>query len=266
VRLIALLQRSFGRARVLLLPLAAVLVLFQVLIVSVARYLRDSGAFSQLLAFLPPFVQQLAGGVFSGFGSMVAFGFFHPVVIIVFVATAIVIASEPAADVESGLVDLLLARAIGRWQLIARSLVMTLLTTTAIAGLMVAASRASTILLARPSVEPSTAVILKLAANLIALAWIMGSLSLAIAAVVRRRGAATGAAGIAALVLFFLNFLAEIWPRLRPYGPLSPFHYYQPTVIIAGGATRWATDIATLLAGAALLSLIAFVAFARRDV
>jgi putative exporter of polyketide antibiotics len=74
-----------------------------------------------------------------------------------------------------------------------------------------------------------------------------------------------GTAGIVALAAYLLNVLAELWPRIRPYGKLSPFHYYQPMAIIGGGVSTWAADVGILLAIAACLVGVAFVAFSRRD-
>jgi beta-exotoxin I transport system permease protein len=266
VTLSALIGRSFGRASGLVASLSIVLMTFQVMVVLAATYLRETEGFSQLIGALPAFVQQMTGPIFASFGSMAAFGFFHPVVVIVFVGTAIVVASEPAADVESGLVDLILARPVARWQLVARSLAMMVLTTTGMVTLMVMASRVSMMVLAPPGTALSLGILGKLASNLAAVAWVLGTVSLAAAAIVRRRSAAAGGAAIIALALYLLNLLAEIWPRVQPYGRLSPFHYYQATLIITGTANRWASDIAALAGAAAVLSVVAFVAFARRDV
>jgi ABC-2 type transport system permease protein len=262
----ALLRRSFGRARGLLLPLGAVLTLFQVLVVAAAAYVAQHQGFSSLLAFLPPFVQQAMGGVFSSFGAMVAFGYFHPVVIVVFVGTAIVVASEPAADVETGLVDLLLARPVPRAHLVTRSVLMVALTTATLAGLMVTASWLTMRSLVAEDTALSPSVLLRLAANLVALAWAVGAAALAVSCLMRRRAAAAGSVGIAALAVYVLNFLADLWPRLRPIVPLSPFHYYRPLGIVSGQGTEWLGDVGLLVGTAAVFCGIAFVAFDRRDV
>ncbi|MBI2221841.1 MAG: ABC transporter permease subunit [Acidobacteria bacterium] len=263
--LLALLHRSFRRARALLMALAAVLAAFQVLVVLAAGYLHQQGGFSQVVALLPPMAQQLMGGVFSSFGSMVAFGYFHPVVIIVMVGLAIVVASEPAADVESGVVDLVLARPIRRGHLVTRSLLMLLLTTSIIASLMVAASWSSLQMLAPPGASLRAAVVAKLATNLVAVAWAAGALALAVASLAKRRGAAAGGVAIVVLALYLLNVLAEINPRIRPYAPLSPFHYYQPIGIVSGMGTRWAGDVSLLVGVAAVFAAVAFVAYSKRD-
>jgi ABC-2 type transport system permease protein len=263
----ALLGRSFRRARALLISLAAVLVLFQALVVTAAEYLEKQQGFAQIVALLPVLAQQLMGAIFSSFAAMVAFGYFHPVVVIVFVGLAIVMASEPAADVESGVVDLVLGRPVARAHLVSRSVLVLILATGGIAALMVTASRLST-----ATIAPAHAAtiplptLLRLAANLVAVSWVAGAFALAAAAVVGRRGTAVGSAGIVALVAYLLNVLAELWPRVRPYGKLSPFHYYQPMTIINGsGVAAWATDVAILLVASACLIAFAYAAFARRD-
>lgn len=261
----ALLHRSFRRSRGLLIALAAVLVVFQVLVVIAASTLEEQGSFTRMVALLPPFVQQALGGVFSSFASMVAFGYFHPVVVIVFGGLAIFVASEPAADVESGVVDLVLARPIRRAHVVTRSLIMLGLTTTVIAALMVGASWLSLLAVAPRGTGIRFAVLVKLASNLIAVAWAVGAMALAAAAVARRRAAAGGGVAIVALALYLLNFLADLLPRLKPYGPWSPFHYYQPIGIVSGLGTRWTGDVLLLTAVAGLFATAAFVGFSRRD-
>ncbi|HSL21404.1 MAG TPA: hypothetical protein VK886_07710 [Vicinamibacterales bacterium] len=263
--MLALLGRSFARARGLLVALAAVLVMFQVLVVVAATYVRAQKGFSQFLALLPPMAQQVMGGIFSSFGSMVAFGYFHPVVIMVFVGLAIIVASEPAADVESGVVDLVLARPVRRACVVARSALMLTITTCGIAAMMVTASWLALRWAAPPGAGLPARVLVKLAVNLVAVAWTLGALSLLAASVSRRRGAAAGSVGIVALALYLLTLLADVWPRARPYGPISPFHYFQPLGIVSGLGTRWGTDVLTLAAAGVAFCALAVLAYSRRD-
>jgi hypothetical protein len=67
------------------------------------------------------------------------------------------------------------------------------------------------------------------------------------------------------LALYLLNFLAEVNPRVRPFAPLSPFHYYQPIGIVSGLGTRWAGDVSMLVGVAVVLAIVAFLAFSKRD-
>ena len=264
-QLVALAVRSFRRSSGLLVSLAGVLVIFQVLVVVAASYLREQQGFSQLVALLPVVAQQFFGAFLSSFTGMVAFGYWHPVVVIAFVGVAIIVASEPAADVESGVVDLTLARPVPRARVITRSVLVTSLTTVVLVVLMAASSAASlTGVAGTDAVGPVMKVVGKLAANLVAVSWCVGSLALAASAVLSRRGSAAGGAGVIAFALYLLNAIAEISPRFKPYGPYSPFHYYQPMAIVAGGS-GWMGDILLLVGVAAVFCAIAYLAWSRRD-
>lgn len=262
-----LVARSIGRSRALLVALAGVLVLFQVFLVIAAAYFEESRAFSQIAAFLPMAVQQMVGAaVFASFKGFVSFGYFHPIVVITFVGAAIYLASEPASDIESGMVDIILARPVRRALVITRSLGAMLVGTLTMALLMFAASRAALAALAPAGASvPSAVALLRLDANLLAVAWVFGALSLALAANARRRAAAAGAAGVIALVLYLVNFLSGVWPKAKAYGPVSPFHYYDAVPLMMGQTAQWLPHIATLVAMAAVLCVAAYVSFSRRD-
>jgi ABC-2 type transport system permease protein len=264
----ALIGRSIGRARALLIALSGVLVLFQVFLVIAAAYFEESRAFSQIAAFLPMAVQQMVGAaVFVSFKGFASFGYFHPIVIITFVGSAIYLASEPAGDVETGMVDVILARPVRRALVITRSLAAMMIGTVAMAALMFIASRAAIAAFAPAGAAlPPAAALLRLDANLIAVAWVFGSLALAISAVARRRAAAAGSAGVVALILYLLNFLSGVWPKAQAYGPLSPFHYYDAVPIMMGQTARWMPHLLTLLAMSAALCAVAYFSFSRRDV
>ena len=76
---------------------------------------------------IPAFLQRGLGGhamLLASFNGTVTFGYFHPVIAIMVSVLAIYMASEPAHDVESGLVDLVLARSIPRHRLMTRSLLL----------------------------------------------------------------------------------------------------------------------------------------------
>jgi ABC-2 type transport system permease protein len=261
----ALVRRSFRRSRWLLISLAAVLAIFQVLVVVAASYLREQAGFSQVVALLPAVAQQFFGAFLSSFTGMVAFGYWHPVVVIAFVGVAVVVASEPAADLESGVVDLVLARPVRRSRVVTRSVIVTGLTTLALVVLMVATTAVSLGAVAgSAAVAPAVRMVTKLAANLVAVSWCLGALALAASTMLSRRGAAAGSTGVIAFALYLLNALADVSPTFKPYGPYSPFHYYQPMAVIAGGS-RWQSDIAVLLVVAAVLCAIAYAAWSRRD-
>jgi hypothetical protein len=211
-------------------------------------------------------VQEALGGLMiASFGGTIALGFFHPVVMLALSCGAIYVASEPAGEVEHGLVDLIAARPVPRHLLMTRSLLVYAGLMGAIVGLMFLANQTAVRLLA-PAGVPLLARsrLLWAAANLVAVVWSLGAASLAIAAGARRRATAAGTMSLIAVCLYLLHFAAAAWARLRPAARISPFHYYEstPTLLGLGVPVR---NIVVLLAATAILFVAAQVVYARRD-
>ena len=113
--MIALLVRSASQARYLLLGSFALLFGFQLIIVGQAAEIERTQSFSRMADLLPGFLQRGLGSkamLLATFRGTVAFGYFHPVVCVLVAVVAMYILTEPAHEVESGLVDLELARAV----------------------------------------------------------------------------------------------------------------------------------------------------------
>jgi ABC-2 type transport system permease protein len=267
VKLRALVLRSLGRARGLLVTVGLVLAAFELVLVIAAAYLHETKAFSQIAAFLPIFLQQIVGAAaFTSFSGLVGFGYFHPIVVITFVGIAIVLASEPAGEVEDGLVNLVLARPVPRRIVVFRTILAFTIGTSFIALGMALANWLAILAWRPPDARaPSSATLLQLVGNLLAVGWTFGALSLLAATLARRRAVAAGTAGVIALGLYLLNFLAGISPSLQPYGSWSPFHYYEAMSIVMGASANWLRDVAILLTATTVLSAASFVAYSRRD-
>lgn len=264
--LATLVRRSLSRQRALILGLAALLSGFQFLLVIVAGNLQRQGLYSQLAALVPPFIQEALGGMMvSSFGGTIALGFFHPVVMLSLSCGAIYLASEPAGEVEHGLVDLVVARPVPRHLIVTRSIIVCAGVTTAIVALMFAANSTAVRLFAPQGVTLlSRSRLLWVACNLLAVAWCFGAAALAMAAQARRRGTAAGAIALVAVFLYLLQFAAAAWTALRPVARISPFHYYEalPTLLGFSQPTR---NIMGLLAATGILFVIAQFLYARRD-
>ncbi len=263
----ALIARSLGRARFLLLGLFAMLCALQVVVVFAAAQVQRSGTLSALQGLFPQFFQSMIGGlVFGSFAGLVSLGFLHPVVVLVLVETAIFLASEPAWEVEAGIVDLTMARPVPRGAAVARSAAIAFGATAALLLLMLGAMRLSLhgLAPANASWPPLTTQAL-LALNLMAVVWWFGGLGLLVAAVVRRRSIAIGATGLLAVTLYLFNLVAEISPSMRPYRPFAPFHYFNYTLLMSGSHQAWPRDTGLLLASAAVLCIAAWRVYARRD-
>jgi hypothetical protein len=265
--LIALVTRSLERARALIAALVVVMCGFQVVLAILASEMARTNTFSLLTTLMPTAVQNLAGGmVFGTFGGFAAFGFFHPVVVLVFCGMAVFLASEPAWEVEAGLVDLTLARAIPRALVMTRTLLVTCGATAAIAILMALAARVSMTAFAQPGAgTPALRTTISLAINLLVLGWWFGALSLLAAAFARRRSVAAGGAGLAAVGLYLLHLYAEMSTRAAAIRPLLPFHYFNASAILRDAASTWPRDVAILLLTAAVMAAVSYGVYERRD-
>ncbi len=122
----ALVWRSLIQGRLVLLGCIAVLTGLQVVIVGQASALEENNSFGRMAELVPGFLQRGLGSqalLLVSFKGTVAFGYFHPVVAAVISVLAVYFVTEPAYEVESGLVDLTLARSIPRHVIVTRSIV-----------------------------------------------------------------------------------------------------------------------------------------------
>ena len=236
--LFPLIGRSVTRVRGIFLGVAALLSAFQVALVLQAASFDEQQMFETLGRMTPGFIQRWLGEnitALASFGGIVAFGYFHPVVVLITALLAAFVASEPAADIEDGHVDLLLSRPIARHWLLTRSAVLSLASPVMLAAMMLTSTWTAVALFSPASARgPSAVTLLMLAVHLVAVAWWFGALSLALAGMARRRVAAFVPAAIAAAALYFVNVLAASWRPARAAAVLSPFSYYQGTEIVAG--------------------------------
>jgi hypothetical protein len=268
MHLVALVRRSIGRTPGVLAGLAALLTAMQLLFVIVAASQQQSQSFNLLARLAPAFVQRQFGSalpMFLSFGGLVTFGFFHPVVVLTVALAAAFLASELAADVEGGQVDLLLSRPLARHWLVTRSLVLVLSAPMVLVLLMIAASRlALGVFAPEGAIWPSLGTIGLMGAHLAAIAWCFGTFGLAIAAMVKRRVSALGPAAIGAVAFYLLDVLAGAWQPIAPAALLSPFHYYQGTSVLAGTASS-TRDLLVLGSMSLVSSIVAYWRFSARD-
>ena len=112
--LAALVGHSLRRRRGLLLASAVMLIVFQFFMIFAARALENSGGFRQIEVLIPEFLAQWTNMMAASFQGFVLFGYTDPAVQLVLIAIAISIATEPAAEIESKFIDLLMARPLSR--------------------------------------------------------------------------------------------------------------------------------------------------------
>jgi hypothetical protein len=266
---LVLAAHSLRRVRPMLIGLGLLLAAFQFLLVQMGAYLVRHSAFGALSGMMPDFIRAIVGPsavAFMSFAGVVSLGYFHPMVIAAVVGVTIAIASEPAAEVETRFVDLTLARHLTRTAVVGRTWLVFATATVFIVGMMTAGSRVGLACCAPSEIDaPSTMLLVRLAVSLASVMVCWCGVTLAVAACVRRRAVASATVGIAALAAFLLDYVGRAWEPAAAISRVSPFHYFEPTALIAGAPLN-ASQIAVLIAIGAAGGAIGWGVFTRRDI
>jgi ABC-type transport system involved in multi-copper enzyme maturation permease subunit len=266
--MMALLRRSASQARYVLLGAFCVLCGFQIIIVGQAAEIERTQSFSRLADLLPAFLQRGLGSkamLLASFKGTVAFGYFHPVVCMLVSVIAMYLTTEPAHEVESGLVDIELSRSLPRHLLLTRSLLLAEASIVAAVLLMGLGTWIGVRLFAAGDLDlPRPAVMARLLLHLLAVASAFGGFALFVASRSRRWTTAFTTVVLLAVVFYMIDFLAIGWRPMRVVSWLSPFHYYPALSIVAGDAPVWGNLVVLFSAASAWVAL-AYWNFERRD-
>jgi len=261
----ALLRHSLRRWRGFLTATATIVVLFQIFVILAARDLELSGRFRLLAAVLPAFMSQWTNMAAASFAGFVLFGYSHPLVELFLIAVAIGVGSEPAAEIDTKFIDLVMARPVARYAPILRTIAMLVLATVVLVGCMMTATGIGLRVFAPVSArQPHATVVMSLGANLAALVLAWGGIALALSSMARRRATVAAACGLLAFAMFVLDYVGRFWEAVTPVARISPFHYFDPFGMI-GGAPLQLADVVALAAFSLVSVGIALVAYARRD-
>jgi len=264
-----LLRYSLKRFRTTVLTMGLLLSGFQMILIAVARSIQTSGGFEQLSALLPPFARELLGPSltsFMSFAGIVCVGYFHLAVMSSLIALAVTIATIPTSEIETGFIDLILARPLARHWIVTRTIAALLLSTLVMLALMMGGTWTGLQVLAPKDVPwPSWKLVFSLAANLglLMLAW--GGVGLAIGSASQRRGVAGAIGGLLALAAFLLDYVGRLWKPAESVAWVSPFRYYSPFEMVMGNPLP-AKHLLVLGCIAAAGFGTAYAVFARRDI
>jgi ABC-type transport system involved in multi-copper enzyme maturation permease subunit len=195
---------------------------------------------------------------------LVAIPWVHPVVLAIAWGQAIVCATRlPAGELDRGTIDILVSFPVSRWQIFSAEV----LAWSASSGVVILCAALGHSL--GHSLAPSAADIaperlVAVIANLGCLHLGVGGLVAVIASWSDRRGKAMTAAFALAVVMFLVNYLAQLWEPARRVWPISFLKYYRPLETLRTGHWAWG-DMGILCAAAVALWVAAGVRFARRD-
>jgi ABC-2 type transport system permease protein len=260
-----LVLRSMGRVAAPFAAIVVVLAAFQVMLIAVASSFAGSGEFDRLSSMVPAVLKPAIAPALTSFGNMAMLGYFDVLIVMMVVQWAIYAGTEPAGEVESGLLDLLLARPLARHRVITRTLVVMTGSTLTITLAMGLGTMLGLWLLAPPEMAwPDGRTMLIMMAHLTLIGWCFGAFGLAAAGWARRRAAAIATVAIGSMALYLIDFLSLWWTPMEAIGRFTPFYYFHGGPILAGTDDP-AVNLAVLGAATTIATVIAYWRFQRRD-
>ena len=266
--MIALLARSLVRARFVFLGAILVLCGLQILIIAQAVEIQRSNSFGSMANLVPGFLQRGLGSkamLLVTFKGTVAFGYFHPVVCMLVAVVSMYLATEIAHEVEAGLVDLELARAVPRHRLVTRSVILAHASAATAFALMALGTAIGIRLFDAGDLDvPSLAQRGRLLFNHFAVVSCFASFALWLAARSRRWSHTMTLAGLSVVLLYNVDFIALGWRPMQTIAWISPYHYFPALSVLAGDAPM-ARNLTILFTASALLTAAAYRQFQRRD-
>jgi hypothetical protein len=268
MRILTLARRSLAQSRYQFIGILALLAGFEFVLVAQATVIQESQSFGRVADLMPTFVQRGLGQqalLIATFQGMIAFGYFHPLVVVLVPAIGAYFATEPAYDVETGRVDLLLARAVPRHRMMTRSLALAFVATVVTLGGMALGTWGGLYVYASGQPEwPRLETMARLMLHLAAVAWCFSAFAAAVAAGASRWTSAFTTVVGAMIVMYWIDFLAIAWPRMRSIAWIAPFDYYPAIPILGGTAPPW-RNVLILWTATLIFAAVAYWRFDRRD-
>jgi hypothetical protein len=264
----ALFTHSFRRTSAFLFAAITLLGASQILLVFAARSLQELNTFSGLAALVPDFVRQVFGSsviTLMSFRGVACLGYVHVAILAFIVGFVIALATEPANEVETRFLDLLLSHPVARHWILTRTLLLLATCICAVLGAMLAGTWLGLAWLVPADLARETfSVVPRLTLNLGALLLCWGGIALVLASKARRRSVAASIASLAAMACYLLDLIAQVWKPLRPIARYSPFHYYNAMSLITG-SPGMSKDVMILAGVAAMCFVISYFLFQSRD-
>jgi len=112
---------------------------FQVVLILQANSIQASNSFAQMGDLVPSFAREILGSSFVAFltfKGIVCLGYFHPVVMGALVSVSLTLATIPVMEIETGFIDLVLARPVARHWIVTRSILVALISTVYLLAMM----------------------------------------------------------------------------------------------------------------------------------
>jgi len=266
----ALVSRNLRRMGVILLVAVPALLLFEVGLVHIAASFEATqfaggAGLKGLVEMLPGFLQDLVNSQIDDFSTeaLVAVGFQHPVTMTLSIALTVLLAVVPAADRETGLLDLILSAPVPRGAYLASCVICVVLVALVLPAAILAGGAMGLAMVEVPgatSISPHVRTAVSMSALLLA----FGGTGLLLSVGARRKGQALVRVAGLLLPLWAIDFMAYLWDGLDMIRWISPFAYFDA---IPGPipSTRIEYGGFVLLGVFLLTTSFAFRRFARHD-
>jgi ABC-2 type transport system permease protein len=236
---------------------------------AVCGIIHDNEGVKSLLKFMEmlPFVKTLLGGEalqLDNLSGLIAIGYNHPLVLMLYMLFAVGVPTGLlTGEVQKGSMELILSRFVTKTQVYVCAGLITLSGMFALVIVMflgtVAATRIYTFDEAIPLYRFFQAAI---SGGLLASA--IGATALLSAATCRTRARAVGLATAYIVTSYFIDILAQWWPRMAGLSPITPFHYVNVNKIFV--QELWpVSDMCVLISVMVLAAVTGAIVWQRRD-
>ncbi|MGD2135227.1 MAG: ABC transporter permease subunit [Gemmatimonadales bacterium] len=260
-----LFRRNLRHHARLLVAVALGLAVAEILFIQVAAALDSGPGFGNIVRMLPGAMQSLFGSqmALATFTAAVAFGFQHPVIVMAATAFVVVACTIPAGERERGVLDLLLARPLARWQYLLAAVGVALVGIIVLPAALFAGLAIGLATVQAPG-ELGASHYLVAVVELAALLTAFAGLVLLLSVTAARRGPAVARSVGLIVGLYLLDVFGERLQWLAWFRWLSPLRYFRPVRAVVTDAA-FLTNVAVLVAAGLLLTAAAFVWFERSD-
>ncbi|MEJ7606776.1 MAG: hypothetical protein WKF37_11030 [Bryobacteraceae bacterium] len=264
--LFALIVQLLHRVRKFLLAAGVLLAGFQVVLILQANAIQASNSFAKMGDLVPSFARDVLGPsfvMFLTFKGIVCLGYFHPIVMGALVSVSVTLATIPVMEIETGFIDLVLARPVARHWIVTRSILVAVISTVYLLAMMafgtwIGLSKFA----AKDAAWPSAGLVCSLAINLGFLMLCWAAIAMAVGCACRRR------VRLEPSRLAARRLTSPTTSAGRETGGLggvaSPFRYYTPFELVMGSALS--AKSLYVLGGIAAAFALAYLLYSRRDI
>ncbi len=232
--------------------------IIQVIECSIAQDNEKVKLMLDLFEKMPGFIKNAVGGEILEVGNItgfIAIGYQHPLVLTLFMIFAVCVPTGLlAGHVQSGTMELILSRSVTKNQVYVCACILTLVGMLALVVFMFFGTVVG-INVCSFDQEVSLWPFFRAAIVGGLLSGTAAGVSLLAAAVFRNRGRAVGLAMAFFIVNYFIDLIAEWWPRAKFLGPSSIFYYVDPPKILLG--TTWPIRDMCVLSSVLVITVIA---------